>query len=83
MMSRDVDLLDMQSKLLGWLRKKMPQASNFTLSDLERSGAGFTNESFLFDLSWDEDGEHKSAGMILRSEGTVYPIYPEPKVEMQ
>lgn len=83
MMSRDVDLLDMQSKLLGWLRKKMPQASNFTLSDLERSGAGFTNESFLFDLSWDEGGEHKSAGMILRCEGTVYPIYPEPKVEMQ
>ncbi len=83
MMSRDVDLLDMQSKLLGWLRKKMPQASNFTLSDLERSGAGFTNESFLFDLSWDEGNEHKSAGMILRCEGTEYPIYPEPKVEMQ
>ena len=35
MMSRDVDLLDMQSKLLGWLRKKMPQASNFTISDFQ------------------------------------------------
>ncbi|MFC2027271.1 phosphotransferase [Chloroflexota bacterium] len=83
MMSRDVDLLDMQSKLLNWLRKKMPNASNFAISDLERSGAGFTNESFLFDLSWDEGNEHKSAGMILRCEGTEYPIYPEPKVEMQ
>lgn len=83
MMSRDVDLLDMQSKLLSWVQRKMPNASNFRVSDFERSGAGFTNESFLFDLSWDEDGERKSAGMILRLEGTVYPIYPDPKVEMQ
>ena len=82
-MSRDVDFLDMQSKLLDWLRKKMPNASDLVISDLERSGAGFTNESFLFDLSWDEGPERKFAGMILRCEGTVYPIYPEPKVEMQ
>lgn len=82
-MSRDVDLLDIQSKLLNWLRKKMPNASDFVISDLERSGAGFTNESFLFDLSWDEGRERKSAGMLLRLEGTVYPIYPDPKVEMQ
>ncbi len=83
MMYRDVDFPDMQSKLLDWLRKKMPRASHFTISDLERSGAGFTNESFLFDLSWDEGGRRKSAGMLLRCEGTAYPIYPEPKVETQ
>jgi len=76
MISRDVDLLDMQSKLLDWLRKKMPDASDLVISDMERSGAGFTNESFLFALAWKEGGEHKSAGMILRCEGTVYPIYP-------
>lgn len=83
MISRDVDLLDMQSKLLDWLRGKMPDASDLRLSELERSGAGFTSESFLFDLDWRESEEHHSAGMVLRCEGVTYPIYPDPKVEKQ
>ncbi|MFO8102452.1 MAG: phosphotransferase [Dehalococcoidia bacterium] len=83
MISREADLFDIQSKLLDWLRGKMPQARDMTVSNMERSGAGFTSESFLFDLGWKEGGEDKSAGMVLRCEGTSYPTYPDPKVKKQ
>ena len=77
MMSREVDLGDLQSKLLPWLQEKMPQAKNLSISDMERSESGFTNESFLFDLSWEEAGQRRSQGMLLRCEGKTYPIYPK------
>lgn len=72
-----------QAKLLEWLHGRMPQASNLTISNMERSGAGFTSETFLFDLDWDEGGVHRSQGMLLRSEGTQHPVYPDPKVRRQ
>ncbi len=83
MISREADLFDIQSKLLDWLRRKMPQARDMTVSNMARSGAGFTSETFLFDLGWNEAGENKSAGFVLRCEGTSYPTYPDPKVKKQ
>jgi len=83
MMPRQVDLDAVRSKLSVWLQKKMPQARNLTLGAIERSGAGFTNESFLFDLSWEEEGKERSAGMVLRMEGRTYPVYPDPKIKKQ
>ncbi len=83
MISRDADIFDIQTKLLDWLRGKMPDAGDMKLSELQRSGAGFTSESFLFDLNWTEEGQSRSAGMVLRCEGAQYPVYPDPKVEKQ
>ncbi len=83
MISRNANLFEIQSKLLDWLRRKMPQAQDMTISNMERSGAGFTSESFLFDLGWKEAKAEKSAGMVLRCEGTAYPTYPDPKVKKQ
>jgi aminoglycoside phosphotransferase (APT) family kinase protein/putative sterol carrier protein len=77
MISRQVDLSDMQSKLIAWLRKKMPQARNLSISGMERSGAGLSNETFLFDLSWQEAGRQRSEGMVLRCAPQSYPVFPE------
>lgn len=83
MMPRQVNLDEMRSKLIAWLGRKMPRAREIAISGLERSGAGFTNESFLFDLEWEEDGTRHSAGMVLRMEGRTYPVYPDPKLRKQ
>jgi aminoglycoside phosphotransferase (APT) family kinase protein/putative sterol carrier protein len=77
MMSRQVDYSDLKAKLISWLQKKMPQARNFSISNIERSGAGFSNETFLFDLSWEEKGQSRSEGLLLRTSPQTYPVYPD------
>ena len=76
-MQREVDLPDMQSKLIAWLQEKMPQAQNLSISGMERPGVGLSSETFLFDLSWQEAGQHRSEGMVLRSAPRSYPTFPE------
>jgi aminoglycoside phosphotransferase (APT) family kinase protein/putative sterol carrier protein len=83
MLAHDVDLDDVQSKLTDWIKEKMPQAENLSISDMERSGAGFTNVSLSFTLSWQESGEQKSEGMLFRGAGKSDPVYPDPKLEQQ
>jgi aminoglycoside phosphotransferase (APT) family kinase protein/putative sterol carrier protein len=77
MISRRVDLSDMQSKLIAWLQKKMPRARNLSISGMERSGAGLSNETFLFDLGWREARGKRSEGMVLRYAPQSYPVFPE------
>jgi aminoglycoside phosphotransferase (APT) family kinase protein/putative sterol carrier protein len=83
MLSHDVDLADLKPKLLEWLQEKMPQARDLCISDMERSGAGFTNVSIPFTLSWQEAGQSRTEGMLFRGAGTSDPVYPDPKVEKQ
>jgi len=77
MQARQVDPSEMQSKLTVWLREKMPQAKNLSISGMERAGAGMSNETFLFDLSWQEAGQPESQEMVLRYPPQSYPIFPE------
>ena len=77
MLSRQVDLSDIQPKLTSWLQKKMPRAKDLSISGLERSGAGISNETFLFDLTWQESGKQRSETMVLRCAPRSYPVYPD------
>lgn len=77
MLSREVDLADMQSRLTAWLQQKMTLARNLSISGMERSGAGLSNETFLFDLSWQEAGQQRSDRMVLRCPPKEYPVFPE------
>ena len=83
MLSRQVELAELQSKLLEWLRKKMPDAQNLAISNLERSGAGISNETFLFNLTWQEHGKPKSEGMVLRCAPRSFPVYPDYDLSLQ
>jgi aminoglycoside phosphotransferase (APT) family kinase protein/putative sterol carrier protein len=83
MLSRQVELAELQSKLLAWLQKKMPDASNLAISNLERSGAGISNETFLFNLTWQEHGKPKSEGMVLRCAPRSFPVYPDYDLSLQ
>ena len=66
MLAHDVDPEEVQSKLTDWIKEKMPRALNIDIFDMERSGAGFTNVSLSFTLSWQENGEQKKEGMLFR-----------------
>ena len=83
MLSREVDLADMQSRLTAWLQQKMPLAQNLSILGMERSGAGLSNETFLFDLNWQEAGQQRSESMVLRCPPKDYPVFPEYNLDKQ
>ncbi len=83
MLSHDVDLTEVQSKLKGWIEEKMPLASDVFLSDMERPSAGFTNVSISFRLRWSEGGKQKSQDLFFRGAGKSDPVYPDFKLEKQ
>jgi aminoglycoside phosphotransferase (APT) family kinase protein/putative sterol carrier protein len=83
MLSRQIESGDLQSRLLAWLKQKMPQARDLTLTGLERSGAGISNETFLFHLSWEESGTPKSEAMVLRCAPRAFPVYPDYDLSIQ
>jgi len=83
MLAHDIDPEEVQLKLKDWIKEKMPSAQNISISDMERSGAGFTNVSLSFTLSWQEDGRQKTEGMLFRGAGKSDPVYPDFKLERQ
>ena len=83
MLSRQVELSELQSKLLDWLQNKMPEARDLAISNLERSGAGISNETFLFNLAWQDHGKPKSEAMVLRCAPRSSPVYPDYDLSIQ
>ncbi len=83
MLSRQVELAELQPRLLAWLQEKMPEARDVAISNLERSGAGISNETFLFNLTWQDHGKPKSEGMALRCAPKSYPVYPDYDLSIQ
>ena len=83
MLSRQVELAELQPKLLDWIRGKMPKARDLAISNLERSGAGISNETFLFNLSWQEKGKPESEAMVLRCAPRSSPVYPDYDLSLQ
>ncbi len=73
------DLSVMKSQLTAWLKTKMPDANNLTLSYLEKPGMGMSNETLLFDIKWEEGGQQRSRGAVLhgapRGEARTFPEY--------
>mgnify|MGYP001051779286 CR=1 FL=1 len=83
MQARAMDLSEAQAKITEWLKGKLPQASNVALTNLERSGAGFSNETFLFDATWKQGRKKVSRGMVLRTPPRSYPVFPEYALKKQ
>ena len=77
MQARQMDAAELQAKLTGWLQQKMPRAKGLTLENMARSGAGFSNETMLFDAKWKEGKKSFSEGMVIRIPPKVYPVFPE------
>ena len=77
MFTQPEELLEVQSKLLPWLQNKMPQARNLSISEMKVPEAGFSTDTFLFDVNWEEAGQQKSEGMVIRRppELSIWPDY--------
>lgn len=77
MYARQIDLPGMQSRLTTWLQSKMPQAQNLSISPLERAGGGLSNETYFFNLNWQEAGQSSMEKMVLRWQPKDFPVFPD------
>ena len=65
MLSRPRDLERVRARLTSWLMAKMPDASELAIAPFERPSAGYSNETFLFDLSYRlGDGVHRDRLLV-------------------
>lgn len=64
--------------LTEWMAGQMPEASDVTITDLVvPQSSGFSNETFLVDATWNEDGAQVEAEMVLRSQPAMNLLFPE------
>jgi aminoglycoside phosphotransferase (APT) family kinase protein/putative sterol carrier protein len=76
MLARQRDLEEVRSKLTRWLQNKMPDAHALSVSRLKQPGAGLSNETYLFDLSWRvRDASHMQP-FVVRLQPTGFQIFP-------
>ena len=80
---RDLELTAKQ--LSQWLQEAPSAApSNLDIIGLTKPAAtGFSNDTLLFDLHWDEAGKKKSKGYVVRIEPTGPGVFPEYDLSLQ
>lgn len=74
--TRDLDVLCGQ--LTAWLGSKMPQARDLRLANFDYPrGAGMSHETILFEAEWNEDGEARRQGMVVRIKPDTQTVFPD------
>src|SRR5207302_2321383 len=78
------DLDKAREVIRDWLAAKLPDARDLTISTLASPAfTGFSNETLLFDASWREGGETRSAGFVIRVKPTSHTIFLEADFDSQ
>jgi aminoglycoside phosphotransferase (APT) family kinase protein len=78
------DLDELAATLVGWLRDKMPAASQLAVTNLTYPrGAGRSHETILFDVEWMEGGQARRQGCVVRIKPTRFQIYPDDLFDQQ
>lgn len=73
----DDNLAESTAKLNIWLEKQLPDAKSISIANLIRpEGSGFSNDTLLADLSYQQDGEQHKHKIVLRISPTGFPVFP-------
>lgn len=75
MRSEDRDLTTLHAALAAWMRDKAGPAAE--LSALKRPGAGLSNETWMCELSWRDNGSTRSSGLVARLEPSNLRVFPD------
>lgn len=72
------DLEATRAQLLAWLPKVLPTATGLKVGALSGPGAtGFSSDTLMFDLSYEEDGRRHSESLVLRLHPDGILLFPE------
>ena len=81
---RTRDLQILATRLVGWLRPRMPGASDLKIVNLSYPlGAGMSHETILFDAMWTEDGAPRQRGLVVRIKPQGELVYQDDMFEEQ
>lgn len=73
-----------RAALAGWLEERMPQARGVEILDMTvPEGTGYSNETLLLDVRWEEEGASRTAGLVARVSPVEYAVFPESDVDIQ
>jgi aminoglycoside phosphotransferase (APT) family kinase protein len=71
------DLDDAHARFSSWLAARLPAVTALSVSPLSKPGAGLSNETFLLEATWREDGRACRHQLVLRLEPTDFRVFPE------
>jgi aminoglycoside phosphotransferase (APT) family kinase protein len=73
------------STLRGWLRRRLVDADDLTVTGLRTpsGGSGFSSETLLFEAEWTERGALRRQPLVARVAPTRYRLFPDPRFEDQ
>ncbi|MFA4836617.1 MAG: phosphotransferase family protein [Dehalococcoidia bacterium] len=80
---QDIELALKGDKLKSWLKTKLPQASNLSIGTLKRASSGFSNETYFFDLRWQEAGKEKTERLVVRWAPETHSVFPDYDLSIQ
>ncbi|MFA4835569.1 MAG: phosphotransferase family protein [Dehalococcoidia bacterium] len=66
-----------RSKLELWLKTKIPQAEELSITPLQRAGSGFSNETYFLDLRCVEAGKERKERLVVRWAPEAYSVFPD------
>src|SRR5258706_15231157 len=70
--------------LATWLAKQLPGATDVDIGPISGPGlTGFSNETLLFDASWNESGTPHTEALVLRVKPTRHTVFLEADFENQ
>jgi aminoglycoside phosphotransferase (APT) family kinase protein len=70
------DLQTLAGQLSDWLGRRMPAARDIRVENLDYPrGAGQSHETILFDAAWEEGGEARQRGMVVRIKPTSFTVF--------
>ena len=73
-----MDQQQLASVLAGWLAARRPGKRDIVVADLRNPSQGYSNETWLCDLAWNDDGgAHQYQPLVLRIQTTAVGTFPD------
>lgn len=80
--TRDLD--ELADLLAGWMGRRIPGARDVRIDGLDYPrGAGQSHETILFDAHWDEGGQERSQGCVVRIKPSRFTVFPDNLFDQQ
>ena len=78
------DLAELASLMEQWLGRQMPAAEAIRLTNLDYPrGAGMSHETILFDMHWNESGQARQRGCVVRIKPGHHTVFPDDLFDQQ
>lgn len=77
------DAVLVADKLVRWLEGRFPDAQNISVSQMGKPGGGFSNETWLLDLTWTRGEVTEVKPLVLRLEPQGEGTYPDYDLRLQ